>query len=628
MPYGYNAKILRVDLSRREVSVEEPEEIIYRKYLGGGALASYYLLKELKPGIDPFSAENILVFATSVVCGTPCAGSSRFTVAAKSPLTGGYGEAEAGGWWGPELKFAGYDAVVVTGRAERPVYLWIHDGDVQIRDARLIWGMFPGDAQEAIREELGDPRVRVALIGPGGEKLVRYACILNELKHANGRTGMGAVMGSKNLKALAVRGTKKLELHDRDGIKEIARWVAENYERQPGSLHDLGTARGIIPLNQRGILPTHNFISGVFDQAEEISGERMKETILTGRESCYACPIRCKRQVRIDEGNYRVQPEYGGPEYETIASFGSLCCIGDLKAISKAHELCQKYTLDTISTGTTVAFAMECYEKGIIDKDDTGGIEISFGNKDAMLAMIEKIARREGFGDVLAEGVMRAARKIGKGAEEFAQHVKGQELPLHEPRGKTGLGLAYALSPTGADHCEAAHDPIFEMPGKWLQSVAPLGILEPVESLDLGPKKVRLFMYLQQIFNLYNSLGMCNFVGIPFGPLPLGKLVDCVKAVTGWDTSLWELLKVGERAGAMARFFNDREGFSNEDDTLPERCFSPLQGGPLNGSRIDKKEFRQAIRSYYQMAGWDPDTGIPTKAKLEELDLGWLADSI
>jgi aldehyde:ferredoxin oxidoreductase len=468
MPYGYHARILRVDLSTREVKVEEPPEIIYRRYLGGGALASHYLLKELKPGIDPFSPENLLVFATSVICGTPCAGASRFTVAAKSPLTGGYGEAEAGGWWGPELKFAGYDAVLITGRAETPAYLWVHDGEAEIRDARRIWGMFSGEAQEAIRKELGDSRVRVALIGPGGERLVRYACVINELRHANGRAGMGAVMGSKNLKAIAVRGTKKLQLHDPDTIRTVSRWVARNYERQPGSLHDLGTARGVLPLNQRGILPTRNFRSGVFDQAEEISGEKMKETILTGRESCYACPIRCKRQVRIEEGNFRVQPEYGGPEYETIGSFGSLCCIGDLKAISKAHELCQKYSLDTISTGTTIAFAMECYEKGLIDGKDTGGINLSFGNKEAMVTMIEKIARREGLGDILAEGVMRAAVKIGRGAKQYAQHVKGQELPLHEPRGKTGLGLAYALSPTGADHCEAAHDPIFEKPGKWL----------------------------------------------------------------------------------------------------------------------------------------------------------------
>jgi aldehyde:ferredoxin oxidoreductase len=623
MPLGYHGKILRVDLSGRKIEIEEPEETVYRRYLGGGSLASYYLLKELKPGIEPLAPENILIFATSVICGTPCGGASRFTTAAKSPLTGGYGEAEAGGWWGPELKFAGYDGIIITGCAEHPVYLWVHDEGVEIRDARPIWGMVSGEAQEAIRSELGDRRIRVALIGPAGEKLVRFSCVINELRHVNGRTGIGAVMGSKNLKAIAVRGKKKLRVHNWDEVKAISQWVAEHYERQPGSLYDLGTARNILPLNQRGILPTKNFISGEFDKATEISGERMKETLLTGRKSCYACPIRCKREVKV-EGLCQVEPQYGGPEYETIASFGSLCGIGDIKTISKAHELCQKYTLDTISTGVTIAFVMECFERGIINKKDTDGIEISFGSKTALLTLIEKIAHRNGFGDVLAEGVFRAALKIGRGSEQYALHVKGQELPLHEPRGKTGLALAYALSPTGADHSEAPHDPIFEMPGKWLQSVAPIGILEPVESLDLGPKKVRLFFYLQQLFNLYNSVGLCNFVGIPFGPLPLDKLVDYVRAVTGWDTSLWELLKVGERAGAMARLFNVRDGFSPEDDTLPKRLFTPLQGGPMEGAKIDREEFKKALECYYQMAGWDPCTGIPLPAKLEELDIGWI----
>jgi len=627
MPHGYNGRILRINLSKMEIKTEEPEELIYRKYLGGGGLASYYLLKEMGKGIDPLSPENILIFSTSVICGTLCGGASRFTVAAKSPLTGGFGEAEAGGWWGPELKFAGYDAIIIKGAAKHPVYLWIHDEKAEIRDAKSLWGMVSGEAQLAIRKELADDRVKIAMIGPGGEHLVKYACVINDLRHVNGRTGMGAVMGSKYLKAIAVRGTKKLEVYDQAMVKGTARWVAENYEKQPGSLHDLGTARNILPLNQRGILPTRNFLKGQFEKAEGISGEMMKETILTGRGTCYACPIRCKREVRTEGEDYVAQ-EYGGPEYETIASFGSLCEVGDLNVISKAHELCQKYTLDTISTGVTIAFAMECYENGLIDGKDTDGIDLHFGNGQAMLAMIKKIAYREGLGNVLAEGVKSAALKVAKGSEKYAQHVKGQEIPLHEPRGKTGLSLAYALSPTGADHNEAPHDPIFEMPGKWLSSIAPLGILEPIESLDLGPQKVRLFVYLQQLFNLYNSIGLCNLVGIPFGPLSLDRLVNYVRAVTGWDTSLWELLKVGERAGGMARTFNIREGFGPADDNLPERFFSPLTNGSMEGARIDPDEFKKAIQNYYQMVGWDPVTGIPIQSKAEELGIGWIKDVI
>jgi len=625
MPYGYNGRVLRVNLSEREIMVEEPEEIFYRRYLGGEALALYYLLKELKPKVDPLDPDNILIFAGSVLNGTPAAGTSRLTVAAKSPLTGAFGEAEAGGWWAPELKFAGYDAIVIEGKADSPVYLWVHDGEAEIRDASKIWGLVSGDAQAAIREELGNERVRVALIGPAGERMVRFACVINELKHVNGRTGMGAVMGSKNLKAIAVRGTHKLELHDRDAARAIARWVVKNYKAKPGTLHELGTAAAVLALDALGILPTKNFTSGEFKGAEDISGERMAETILIGRGTCYACPIRCKREVQVEEP-YQVDSRYGGPEYETIAALGSLCGISDLKAIAKANELCNKYGLDTISTGACIAFAMECYEQGILRPKEVDGLHLRFGNAQAMIKLVEMIGQREGFGDLLAEGAARAAAKIGRGAENYALHVKGQELPMHEPRGKASLALAYALSPTGADHCEAIHDPFYEVRTEKFHELAPLGLLEPIPSSDLGPRKVRAFYYLQQLWSLYNSLGMCIFVGAPFGPFPLTKMVEYLRAVTGWDTSLWELLKVGERALNMARVFNLREGLSERDDILPERLFEPLKGGARRGAKLNKMEFEEAVITYYCMAGWDPATGIPTRAKLAELDIGWVAE--
>lgn len=619
-PYGHNGKILRVDLNSQTITEENPPEIIYRRYLGGGALSLHFLLRELKPGVDPLGPENVLIFAASAVTGTPALGFSRFTVAAKSPITGAFGEAEAGGWWGPELKFSGFDAIIIKGKADRPVYLWIKDGKAELRKASHIWGQFAKETHEMIKKELGDEKIRIALIGPGGEKLVRFACILNELKHANGRTGLGAVMGAKNLKAIAVHGDKKMSLYDSERVREIVKGVLETYKKNPGTLGELGTARGVIPLNAGGILPTRNFISGGFEKAEDISGEAMRDTILVGRGTCYGCAVRCKREVKVDEP-YAVDPIYGGPEYETIAALGSLCGIGDLKAIAMANQICGAYTIDTISTGTTIAFAMECFQRGIITVKDTDGIKLEFGNAEAMLKMVEKIGKREGFGDLLAEGVKIAAEKIGKEAPNYAMHVKGLPLPLHEPRGKTGIGLAYSLSPTGADHIEAPHDPFFESEAG-LKNILPLGIIEPLSALDLSSRKVRMFVYLQQLYNMFNSIGLCIFTAHPFGPLSINKVVDYANAVTGWDTSLWELMKVGERHSNMARIFNLREGFTSKDDRLPDRFFQPLEGGALEGKKIDIHEFQQALKTYYQMMVWD-ENGIPLKGKLEELELEW-----
>ncbi|MBU2260824.1 MAG: aldehyde ferredoxin oxidoreductase family protein [Proteobacteria bacterium] len=627
MPYGYNGKILRVDLTTGAIRVEEPGEIIYRTYLGGGGLASYYLLRELKPGIDPLSADNILIFASSVISGAPIAGMVRFTVAAKSPLTGAYGEAEAGGFWGPELKFSGFDAVIVTGKAAKPSYLWINDGKVEIRSAEKIWGMETGPAQEMIREEIDEKRARVALIGPAGENLVRYACVVNELKHVNGRTGMGAVMGSKNLKAVAVRGTKKMEMHDPEKLREMSKNLTELIgQHGPNKvLRKLGTSNLIVPLNNQGILPTRNFRTGYFEGAEKISGERMAETILKGEEGCYACAVRCKRAVEVPSGPYATSSNYGGPEYETLSSLGSLLCIDDLAAISKGNEMCNRYTLDTISTGAVIAFAMECYENGILVQTDTEGIDFTFGNPEAMLKGIEWIAfRKPGLGDLLADGVKAAAARIGRGAEKFALHIKGQELPMHDPRGKTGQGLSFAVSPTGADHVRAPHDTPFQAPGPMLGKIAPLGLLEPVDGREMGARKARNFTYLHFIWSLYESLGVCNFVAGPVWALTLTKLVEVVQAVTGWETSLWELMKVGERTVTMARVFNLREGFGRRDDTLPDRLFEPLESGALQGKGLDRREFEDLLTLYYEAMGWDPADGVPTRGKLAELNLFWL----
>ncbi|MFQ6129907.1 MAG: aldehyde ferredoxin oxidoreductase family protein [Candidatus Hadarchaeaceae archaeon] len=628
MAYGYNGKILRVDLSSGKISVDEPDEVFYRRYLGGRGAALYYLLNEMEPGVDPFGPDNLLIFAPSVLTGAPIQGASRFSVACKSPLTGTYGEAEAGGDWGPELKFAGFDAVIIKGKAEKPVYLWIHDGEAEIRDASKIWGKPTKEAQEGIHEELKDNRIKVAQIGPAGEKLVRYACIINKLRDANGRGGMGAVMGSKNLKAIAVRGTKRIDMKDPDKVKALVKWFTENYLKNADAsgLHNIGTPQYVLALNTSGALPTRNFREGTIEGAEKISGETMKETLHIGQTACWACTVACKMVVKVD-GPFKVDPAYGAPEYEGVASLGSCCGVTDLKAVVKANEVCNAYGMDSISAGASVAFAMECFENGILTKEDTGGIDLRFGNAEAMVKVVEMIAKREGLGDILAEGVKRAAEKIGKGAERFAMHVKGKEVPMHEGRWKTGVGLGYGVSPTGADHVQMEHDPCFEEKGFFIDQLKPIGILEPVKSLDLGERKVRLFTYLQHWWSLGNCLDLCLFTTAPARVWKIPQVVEMVNAVTGWDTTTWELMKAGERATTMARAFNAREGFTKDDDWLPERFFQPLEGGPLNGTKLSKEEYRQAIATYYRMMGWD-ETGVPTREKLEELDIGWVAEKL
>ncbi len=621
MPHGYNGKILRVNLSDGKIWTEEPEEVIYRRYLGGGALACYYLLNELKPGIDPLGPENILVVMTSVINGTNISGANRYSAAAKSPLTGGYGESEAGGWWGPELKASGFDGIIVQGKADHPVYLWVHDGEAELRDASKYWGQLSGEVQDGLEEELDDNRIRVLQTGVAGENLVKYAALVNQLRHYHGRAGLGAVMGSKKLKAIAVRGKERMMPADPDGARAVFDWFRENYDRDNDMMHQFGTSRIVQALDASGILPTRNFRDGSFEHAKEISGQTMAETILKRRGTCFACSVACKREVEVPE--LGVTPKYGGPEYETIAAVGSLCDIGNLKVVAKANQLLNQYVLDTISAGATIAFAMECYENGILTKADTGGIELKFGNEEALLKIIPMIGRREGIGDLLADGVKIAAEKIGKGAERYAMHVKGQELPMHDPRGKKGLALAYATSPTGADHMEAPHDVFYDSFNPQSNPLGPLGLIEPVDALDLGHKKVRAYYYCQLSWSLYNAIGMCDFVGVPIGSLSLDQLVEYVNAVTGWDVSLWELLKVGERANNMYRIFNLREGFTKADDTLPDRLFEGLGNGALEGENIDREEFAKALQLYYQMAGWDTETGAPTQSKLIELELEW-----
>jgi aldehyde:ferredoxin oxidoreductase len=620
MPAGFAGRILRIDLTQRTAHAEPLDETVLRRYLGGGLLGAYFLLRETPAGQDPYDPAAPLLFMTSAMNGSPLSGANRYSAIAKSPLTGGFGESEAGGYWGPALKQAGFDGLIITGRADRPTYLVVSDDGCEFRDAARYWGQLSGEVDDGIRAELKDQRVIVLQTGVAGENRVRFAALVNNCRHFHGRCGLGAVMGTKNLKAVAVGGKQKVNPADAEQSRAVLRWFKDHYDRTTDTMHLHGTARGVKSLQSWGILPTRHFKDGAFEHFQDVTGERMSETILTKRGTCYACAVACKREVAVPE--LGVTPKYGGPEYETIAALGTMNGIHDLKKIAEANQLCSQYVLDTISTGVVISFAIEAYGLGLLTRADVG-FPLDYADPEVPVKLIPLIGRREGIGDLLAEGVMRAARRLGPAAEALALHVRGQEVPMHEPRGKKSLALAYATSPTGADHMEAPHDPLYEgfFPGK--HPLAPLGLIEPVDMLDLGPKKVRAFSYCQKLWGLYNIVGMCCFVGVPIGKLELEPLVRYLNAMTGWDVSLWELLKAAERSSALFRLYNHRENLATAADTLPERFFQPLDAGALKGEKLDREQFRRALRTYYRMMGWDPDTGLPTPETCAELEIDW-----
>jgi aldehyde:ferredoxin oxidoreductase len=625
--YGSTGKLLRVNLTNGSWETESLPEELYRLYPGGKALAGYILLNELPAGTDPLSPENVLVVAVGLLTGAPLSTATRYVVSARSPLTNAYGESEAGGFWGPELKMAGYEAIVLKGKSTKPVYLWIQDGEVEIRPAEHLWGKKTGEVQEAIRDELGDKKIRILQIGPGGENLVRFAGLTNDLRHFNGRNGMGAVMGSKNLRAVAVRGMIRYQELARDPqtLKTLGRTLAKRVKENPQAwgLQDKGTPGLVEPLNTAGILPTRNFLQGAFEGVDDIKWEVYEKELLTARRTCYACAIRCKREVLVDG-----KPSlYGGPEYETVGALGPNCGVGDIHAIAKANELCNAYMLDSISTGMAISFAMECFEHGLLTLEDTGGLDLRFGNAEAMVTMVKWIALRVGLGDILAEGVRRAAEKIGGDASQFSLHVKGQELPMHDPRGKYNVGMGYAISEIGADHLVVAHDSMLtDAEGIPFKNARPLGFSEAQPARSLNDEKMRQFYLLEKVTSLEKVIGYCFFGPAPRSFIRLDEVVESVNAATNWDLTLDDVLEIGERATNMARVFNAREGFTRKDDTLPERLFSPLQNGALKGELFPRDEFESALTHLYTLKGWNPETGVPSRERLEALSLGWAAD--
>ena len=620
MPGGYNGKVLRVDLTRERMTIQQIDEAFCRKYLGGAGFIAHYLLAEVNQGIDPLGPENKLIFALGPLTGLPLGGCARHAVGGKSPLTGGIAKAEVGEHWGAQLKRAGFDALIIEGKAKSPVYLHIQAGKATIRDANHLWGKNTKETQESIRAELADSRIRVAMIGPGGENKVKYACIMHGPFDAAGRGGLGAVMGSKNLKALAVRGNEMPPIINGAAISNMARWLKENMDLVKG-YKELGTGGPMPRFASVGNLPVRNFRDGTFPNVDKISPATIKETIRIGMEGCFACPVRCKKIVECHEP-YQVDPAYGGPEYETLGALGSACGIDNLHAVAKGAELCNAYSLDTISTGVSIAFAMECYERGLLTSEQTQGIRLEFGNAEAMLRTIELIARREGIGNLLAEGAAMAAKQIGHGAEDFAMHVKSLEFPMHEPRLSKALGLGYMVNPHGADHCDSLIDIFFsafgEQPNVTIPEFASLG-LEPAPFHGIDSRKVALFKAFQSKRIISDSLVLCMFL-----PYSFAQMAELTSAVTGYETSVTELIRVSERILTMFRVFNMREGFTAADDKLPARCFEPTLGGPLSDKPLDPEEMEVAKRYYYHLMGWD-ESGVPTNEKLEELGIDYFA---
>ena len=628
MPHGYAGKILHVDLSNQKIEIEEPDESFYRSYLGGRGIGYHYLMQQVPAKVDPFAPENILALATGVMTGAPLPASCRFSAVGKSPLTATAGESEAAGFFGPELKMAGFDAVVFKGRAEKPVYLWMTGGKAEIKNAAHISALGAREVEDAIRDEMGSAKIRVAQTGLAGMNRVRFANITNNLGHFNGRNGFGALMGSKNIRAVAALGTEKLTFENSEFLHETAREFARTFKKNPigEQLFVYGTTAFPEILSAAGALPVNNFRRGSLDDPTPVGGDRYNEILLQKRKGCYACPIRCKRGIALDDPVYTVDSRYGGPEYETIAALGTNLNITDLKAIAKGNEICNRHCIDTISAGMTIAFACECFEKGIITTADTDGLELRFGDAGLMIRLLEMIARREGIGDHLAEGSARLARQWGIEDKSCHLSVKGQELPMHDPRVKVGVGIGFAVSPYGADHMTAAHDTAFVNENSFtLNSVKPLGIYEPMHATQITAQKVRNYKLLENFWRTLDALGLCVFGYAPRGVTPIDTMVKCVSAVTGWETGLFELMQAGERGTLIARAFNSREGFAIKDDRLPKRLFDPKPDGPRSGEHIfSESDFNEAITLYYEMIGCDPDTGRPRRGKLLELGLDWV----
>jgi len=608
---GYAGKLLYVDLTNKKTKIESLRNGFCEKYIGGNGFAIRLLYDYTKPKINPLEPENPLIFAVGPFAGTTVPTSGKYIVQAKSPLTNFMGESVSSGMWGQCLKRAGYDAIVITGRAENPTYLFIDDEIAMFREARDLWGKDPLQTDQLIQEQIGDENVSVASIGPGGERLVKFANITNDTSRQAGRTGMGAVMGSKNLKAVAVRGSKKIEVHDLDRLMEACRDLYKQcQEKLTEGYRTYGTPQSVSVHNYLAALPTRNWQQSTFELVENLSGEFLKSHYYAKTVACSGCPIACDHISVVKGGPY--DGEVASVEFETIYALGSQCGVGNFPAIVKAANLCDQLGLDTISTGVTIGWAMECFEKGMLTNKDTDGIELTFGNHEAVIEVIKKIANREGIGELLAEGVKEASNRVGKGSQHFAMHNKGLEFPGYDLRGLKASALGFNTSTRGGCHLRSSmYD--FDIKGRVDRFKADAGLGKMVKERE-------------DAWAIVDSLILCKFLRAVCGTFD--KFAELYTLVTGIQKTADEMQKAGERIYNLEKAYNIREGWTKKDDYPPPRVMKdPIPDGAAKGSVVTESEFTLMLDAYYEARGWNKG-GIPAKQKLTELELEDVAEGI
>lgn len=607
-----HGQILTINLTSGEKQVGQVTEEMVRHYLGGRGLNSRLLYDLTKGGEDPLSPTNPLIFGAGLLTGTavPCSG--RYTVTARSPLTGAIGDGNSGGFFGPEMRFAGYSHLIFLGRADHPVYVYIEDGQVEIRDAGHLWGLDTTETTARIQEELGDPQVQVACIGPAGENLVKVSCIINNLSRAVGRSGLGAVMGSKNLKAVAIRGSGAVPIADPAGMLAV---LAEAQRQMATDLSfrlfkTYGTPGLVDVYNSRGVFPYRNFQESWLEDATGLAGETFIKKYALKAKGCYNCLIGCSHFYRL-EGSHQEE----GLEFESIGALGPRVGVLDYEVILKANNLCNRLGMDTIGAGDAIGFILECAEKGLITPEEADGLDLSWGNPETELELLRRMAFRKGIGDLLAEGSYGAARRLGRGSERFAMHVKGQAIISSDPRGLKGWALGYAVAARGADHLRA--HPVVEYCFTPEQAEAVWGTAKAVDRTSTEGKG-KLIKWCEDVRALADSLGICKFLTRTAYLLP-EKVATLIEPATGLSLSANELFTIGERINNLERLFNAREGFTRIQDTLPERMREePIPKGPSQGMTVDVNAM---LDEYYEARGWDKHSGLPRPEKLAELGL-------
>lgn len=595
--YGYQGKILRVNLTTATTAVEVLDLEKAMKFIGGRGLGTKIFMDEVPADVDALSVENKLIVATGPLTGTPTPTGGRYMVVTKSPLTGTIASSNSGGYWGAELKFAGYDVIILEGKSEKPVYLMIEDDKVEFRDASHLWGKVVSEATEILEKEIPE-KSRVMTIGPAGEKLSKMAAIMNDVDRAAGRSGVGAVMGSKNLKAITVRGTQKVQIANEEALKAVVKdctsKIRENGVTGQG-LPTYGTAVLVNIINENGVFPVNNFQGSQFEQAEEISGETLTEKYLVRKDPCYRCPIACGRYCKVDD------IEGGGPEYETIWAFGGDCGVSDMGSVIKANYWCNEMGLDTISTGTTIAAAMELYQKGFIKDEELDGMPLTFGNNDAVVEWTKRIGLRQGFGDKMADGSYRLTDSYG--VPELSMSVKKQELPAYDPRGIQGQGLQYATSNRGGCHVRG-----------YLISPEILGLPEKLDRFTLEGKATWVKIF-QDLTAFIDSSGLCLFTSFAMGA---GDYAAMISAVIGKEMSADDVLLSGERIWNIERIFNLSAGIDPSQDTLPKRL---LEDGIVDGpSKGNVARLSELLPEYYSIRGWGVE-GIPSDERKASLEI-------